>query len=41
VTIAAFLAMFGPLILVLMAVIVFSIVIAMMLPIIQMNQMIG
>lgn len=41
VTIAAFLAMFGPLVLVLMAVIVFSIVIAMMLPIIQMNQMIG
>jgi len=41
VMISAFLALFGPLVLVLMAVLVFGIVIAMMLPIINMNQMIG
>ncbi len=41
VMISAFLALFGPLVLVLMAVLVFAIVIAMMLPIINMNQMIG
>lgn len=41
VMISAFLALFGPLVLVFMAVLVFAIVIAMMLPIINMNQMIG
>jgi len=41
VMISAFLALFGPLVLVLMAILVFGIVIAMMLPIINMNQMIG
>jgi general secretion pathway protein F len=41
VMISAFLAMFGPLVLVLMAVLVFAIVIAMLLPIINMNNMIG
>ncbi|MFZ5755715.1 MAG: type II secretion system inner membrane protein GspF [Pseudomonadota bacterium] len=41
VTISAFLALFGPLVLVLMAVLVFGIVIAMLLPIINMNNMVG
>lgn len=41
VMISAFLALFGPLVLVAMAMIVFGIVIAMMLPIINMNNMIG
>lgn len=40
-TISAFLALFGPLMLVGMAVVVFGIVIAMLLPIINMNNMIG
>ena len=39
--ISAFLALFGPLVLVTMAVLVFGIVIAMMLPIINMTNMIG
>lgn len=41
VTIGAFLALFGPLVLVLMAVLVFGIVLAMLMPIINMNNMIG
>lgn len=41
VTISAFLALFGPLVLVLMAVLVFGIVLAMLMPIINMNNMIG
>lgn len=41
VMISAFLAVFGPMVLVMMAGIVFGIVIAMMLPIINMNNMIG
>lgn len=41
VMISAFLALFGPLVLVLMAILVFGIVIAMLLPIINMNNMIG
>lgn len=41
VMIGAFLAVFGPMVLVMMAGIVFGIVIAMMLPIINMNNMIG
>lgn len=41
VLIGAFLALFGPLVLVMMAALVFGIVIAMMLPIINMNNMIG
>lgn len=41
VMIGAFLALFGPMVLVLMAILVFGIVISMLLPIINMNNMIG